>query len=115
MAVIGLNNLIIVGSNVEKSAKFYSEALGLNLAFTDGDKWAQLKAGAAKVGISSAEEAGLHNGGAIPVFEIDDIDATRKAVFAGGGEIAAERDMGSHGYALTVRDPDGNILQLIKR
>lgn len=115
MAVVGLNNLIIVGSSVENSARFYRDALGLNLAFTDGDRWAQMKAGTAKVGISSAAEAGLHAGGAIPVFEIDDIDQTRAAVLAGGGEVKGERDMGSHGYALTVRDPDGNIIQLIKR
>jgi predicted enzyme related to lactoylglutathione lyase len=115
MAVIGLNNLIIVGSDVSKSARFYTEALGLDLAFVDGDRWAQMKAGTAKVGISSAEEAGLHQGGAIPVFEIDDIEATRSAILLAGGEVVSERDMGSHGYALTVRDPDGNVLQLIKR
>jgi len=115
MAVTGLNNLILVADDIDKAVQFYDKALGLTLSFTDGGKWAQMKAGAAKVGVSSPDEAGEHAGGAIPVFEIDDLAATRAAVLEHGGEILSERDMGSHGHSLAIRDVSGNILQLIKR
>lgn len=117
MAVKGLNNLILVATDPETAARmeaFYTDALGLRVAFRDGDKWVQMK-GAVKVALSSAAEAGPHDGGAIPVFEIDDLEQARAAALAAGAQILFERDMGAHGTTLCLRDPGGNVLHLLKR
>jgi predicted enzyme related to lactoylglutathione lyase len=49
------------------------------------------------------------------VFEVDDFAATAERVAASGGEVLGQRDMGSHGAVLSLRDPEGNIVQLFKR
>lgn len=117
MAIKGLNNLILVAADAgaaERMEAFYSAALGLPVAFRDGDRWVQMKGGA-KLALASAEEAGPHDGGAIPVFEIDDLDQARAAAVAAGGVVLSERDMGAHGTTLCLRDPGGHVLHLLKR
>lgn len=42
---------------------------------------------------------------------VDDIAATCDAVTAHGGEVLADTDMG--GFAILVRDPDGQVLELL--
>lgn len=117
MAVTGLNNLILVAADAataERLEAFYTAALGLPVAFRDGEKWVQLK-GAAKLALASPEEAGAETPGAIPVFEVADLEQARAAVLAAGGSVVVQRDMGAHGSTLCLRDPVGNLLHLFKR
>lgn len=44
-------------------------------------------------------------------FTVDDVAATCRAVEAHGGEVLPETDVG--GFAIMVRDPDGQLLELL--
>ena len=115
MAVKKLQNAYYITSDMDRAVAFYRDSLGLALTFQDGGKWAQMKAGDVNFSLSSPDEGAAGATGAVVIFEVDDIAASRDQISAGGAEIVDERDMGDHGKALTFRDPDGNIVQLFER
>ncbi len=49
------------------------------------------------------------------VFEVDDFTDAAERIRAAGGEVLGTRDMGTHGAVLSLRDPEGNIVQLFQR
>ncbi len=115
MAVKKLQNAYYITQDMDRAVAFYRDALGLSLTFQDGAKWAQMKAGDVNFSLSSPDEGAPGAAGAVIIFEVDDIAASRNQIAAGGAEIVGERDMGDHGKALTFRDPDGNLVQLFER
>ena len=100
---------------MDRAVAIYRDSLGLALTFQDGGKWAQMKADDVNFSLSSPDEGAAGATGAVVIFEVDDIAASRDQISAGGAEIVDERDMSDHGKALTFRDPDGNIVQLFER
>ncbi len=115
MTIVRLQNIHFAARDVERIADFWQQALGMSLRFRDADRWVQLKAGNDPLAIASPGEAIADQVGAVPVFEVDDLDAHIAAITAHGGSILTDRDMGSHGRVLTFRDPEGNAAQLLKR
>ncbi|MBS29054.1 MAG: glyoxalase [Alphaproteobacteria bacterium] len=115
MTVEKLQNAYYVTADMDRAIAFYRDTLGLDLAFHDGAKWSQFKAGGVGFALSSAEEAPAGAVGATVVFEVGDISAIKPAIAAAGGEVLGERDMGDHGKVMTFRDPDGNLVQLFQR
>lgn len=115
MTVKKLQNAYLVTREMDRAVAFYREALGLTLRFRDGTRWAQFDAGGANVSLSAPEEAADGACGAVLVFEVDDLEAAAARVAAHGGTLGVHRDMGTHGRTLTVRDPDGNVIQLFQR
>jgi predicted enzyme related to lactoylglutathione lyase len=110
-----LQNVYLVARDVAAQSAFYERVLGLPAKFRDGDRWAQYAAGGPGFAIACAEEAKPAQGGTVMVFEVEDFEGVEDAVVAGGGRIEARRDMGSHGAVLSLRDPEGNIVQLFRR
>lgn len=100
---------------MDRAVALYRDSLGFALTFQDGGKWPQMKAGDVNFSLSSPDEGAAGATGAVVIFEVDDIAASRDQISAGGAEIGDERDMGDQGKALTFRDPDGNIVQLFER
>ena len=115
MAVKKLQNAYYITGDMDRAVAFYRDTLGLALTFQDGDKWAQMKAGDVNFSLSSPDEGAEGATGAVVIFEVDDIAASRDRIAAGGAEIVDQRDMGDHGKALTFRGPDGNLVQLFQR
>lgn len=115
MAVKKLQNAYYVTGDMERAVRFYRDALGLTMKFQDGAKWAQFDAGGVNFSVSSPEEAAENAQGAVVIFEVDDIEATRAKVEREGATVLGARDMGGHGRSLTFRDPDGNVVQLFQR
>ncbi len=115
VAVKKLQNAYYVTQDMDRAVAFYRDALGLKLSFQDGARWAQMKAGDVNFSLASPEEGAEGAAGAVVIFEVDDIDASRTALETGGGTVVGTRDMGDHGRALTFRDPDGNLVQLFQR
>ena len=115
MPVTRIQNAYYVTSEMDKSAAFYRDALGLTPKFQDGARWAQFDAGGGNFSLSSVDEAAAGASGAVVVFEVTGMAAMAAAIAAKGGEIVGERDMGSHGRTLTFRDPAGNVAQLFER
>ncbi len=114
MSVKKVQNVYYVTADMDRAVAFYRDALGLDLAFRDGARWAQMKAGESNFALSSADEGAPGAVGATAVLEVDDIAAARAQAEAHGAEILEQREMGS-GTALTLRDPDGNLVQLYRR
>jgi predicted enzyme related to lactoylglutathione lyase len=110
-----LQNVFVVAERPAELHAFYESALGLQLKFRDKDRWIQYGVGNASVALACREEAVPATSGVVMVFEVDDFAATAERVAASGGEVLGQRDMGSHGAVLSLRDPEGNIVQLFKR
>ena len=110
-----LQNVFVVAERHAALHHFYESALGLQLKFRDKDRWIQYGVGNTSVALACREEALPASSGVVMVFEVDDFAATSERVAASGGEILGLRDMGAHGAVLSLRDPEGNIVQLFKR
>lgn len=110
-----LQNVYLVARRPAELHAFYESALGLPLKFRDGDRWIQYAVGGANVALACPEEAAPGASGAVMVFEVPQLAAARERVESAGGEVLGLRDMGAHGAVLTVRDPEGNVIQLFQR
>lgn len=110
-----LQNVFVVAERPAELHAFYESALGLQLKFRDKDRWIQYGVGNTSVALACREEAMPATSGIVMVFEVDDLAPAAERVAALGGEVLGIRDMGSHGAVLSLRDPEGNIVQLFKR
>ena len=116
MEVRKLRQVYIVADDVEATARFYLETLGLKEQFRDGANWVQLSAGDVSLAIASASEGqGAPAGQPVPVFEVDDLEAALAAVSAGGGSAGEVRDMGEHGRTALATDPSGARISFFQR
>ena len=110
-----LQNAYYITKNMERAVSFYRDTLGLSIAFQDGNKWAQFKAGESNFSLSSPDEGAFGASGGVIIFEVESIDLFEKKIEKSQGSIIEIRDMGDHGKVLTFRDPDENIVQLFQR
>lgn len=110
-----LQNVYVVADQPARLHAFYESALGLQLKFRDKDRWIQYGVGPAGVALACREEALPATGGVVMVFEVNEFDEVAARVGAAGGEVLGTRDMGSHGTVMSLRDPEGNVVQLFKR
>lgn len=110
-----LQNVFIVARQPGALHAFYEQALGLQMKFRDQDRWIQYGVGGTNVALACAEEAAPAAAGLVPVFEVEDFAGAQERIAAAGGQVLGERDMGSHGAVLSLRDPEGNIVQLFRR
>jgi predicted enzyme related to lactoylglutathione lyase len=115
VTVLRLQNVHIVAQDIERATNFWQGALGLPVRFRDADRWVQLQAGQQGFAISSQAEGVPGQIGAVPVFEVDDLEAQAASITEHGGQILSTRDMGSHGSVVTFSDPEGNVAQLLFR
>ena len=110
-----LQNVFVVAERPAELHAFYESALGLTLKFRDKDRWIQYGVGNTSVALACREEALPATSGLVMVFEVEDFAATSERVTALGGQVLGTRDMGAHGAVMSLRDPEGNIVQLFKR
>jgi predicted enzyme related to lactoylglutathione lyase len=110
-----LQNVFVAAREPGKLGAFYESALGLQPKFRDGERWIQYAAGGSNVAVASLEEAAPVTSGLVMVFEVDTFDGVEASVTAAGGQVIGVRDMGSHGSVLSLRDPEGNVVQLFRR
>lgn len=110
-----LQNVFVVAQRPAELHGFYESVLGLQLKFRDKDRWIQYGVGDGNVALACREEAVPATSGVVMVFEVEDFETVAERVAASGGEVLGVRDMGSHGAVLSLRDPEGNVVQLFKR
>ena len=92
---------------------FYRDVLGLPLVRRDGDEWAEFEAGPVRLALHGTNEALPGSGTA--VFRVADLDEATMVLAARGATV--DDHVGEvEGLArfATVRDPDGNPVQLIE-
>jgi predicted enzyme related to lactoylglutathione lyase len=110
-----LQNVYVVADKPGALDAFYQGALGLQLKFRDQDRWIQYNAGTTSVSLACKEEAAPATSGLVMVFEVEDFEGAQERIRAAGGQVLGTRDMGAHGAVLSLRDPEGNMVQLFKR
>lgn len=110
-----VQNVFVVAKEPASLHAFYEGALGLPMKFRDGDRWIQYGVGNTNVALACPEEAAPATGGLVMVLEVDDFEGARERIAAAGGQVLGLRDMGSHGAVLSLRDPEGNLVQLFRR
>ena len=110
-----LQNVYVVAQRPAELHSFYASALGLQLKFRDMDRWFQYGVGHTSVALACKEEAAPATSGLVMVFEVDDFSGAKERIVGAGGQVLGIRDMGSHGAVLSLRDPEGNVVQLFKR
>ena len=110
-----LQNVFVVAAQPAALHEFYQNALGLQLKFRDQDRWIQYGVGNTSVALACHEEALPATSGVVMVFEVEGFEQAAERIAASGGEVLGIRDMGAHGAVLSLRDPEGNIVQLFKR
>ncbi|MDP9964613.1 putative enzyme related to lactoylglutathione lyase [Variovorax beijingensis] len=110
-----VQNVFVVAKQPARLHAFYEGALGLPMKFRDGDRWIQYGVGHTNVALACAEEAAPATSGLVMVLEVDDFEGAAERITAAGGQVLGLRDMGSHGAVLSLRDPEGNLVQLFRR
>jgi predicted enzyme related to lactoylglutathione lyase len=116
MKIKKLRQVFVVAKDLERAVRFWQETLGLELAFRDGDRWVQFKAGDVSFALASeAEGQGAPPGVAVPVFEVEDLDSALAELRAAGAEVGALRDMGAHGRTAAATPPGGPRIVLFQR
>lgn len=114
-APLRLQNVFVVAERPAELHAFYESALGLKLKFRDQDRWFQYGVGNTSVAVACKEEAAPASSGLVMVFEVNSFEGADERVRDAGGQVLGMRDMGAHGAVMSLRDPEGNIVQLFKR
>ncbi len=114
-APLRLQNVFMVAERPAELHAFYESALGLKLKFRDQDRWFQYGVGNTSVALACKEEAAPASSGLVMVFEVNSFEGADERVRDAGGQVLGMRDMGAHGAVMSLRDPEGNIVQLFKR
>jgi predicted enzyme related to lactoylglutathione lyase len=105
-------------TDMDRSVRFYTEALGLRLTQRFGNHWAQVEAGRLTIGLHPASE---HNragrdgsitiGLALSTRIEDAVSSLQQKGVKFRGPIAVDPNAGKFAY---FEDPDGNVLYLME-
>jgi catechol 2,3-dioxygenase-like lactoylglutathione lyase family enzyme len=98
--------------DMERAVSFYRDVLGLPLVRRDGDEWAEFDAGTVRLALHGADDRAPASGTA--AFRVEDLDRARRELERLG--VGFDAHVGEVGFArfATLRDPDGNPIQLIE-
>jgi len=109
-------NVTLYISNMDRAVRFYTEVLGLKLAYRFGDHWASVEVGKGlTIGLhpASAEmPAGRKGSMAIGLELAGSIEDAMKTLGAKGVEFHSVVNEGKAGKFVGFEDPDGNVLYL---
>lgn len=109
-------NVTVYVSNMDASVRFYTEQLGLKLAYRFGDHWASIHAGKGlTIGLHPASEeftAGRVGSMTIGLELEGDIDDAVRSLEKKGIRFDGPVNRGKAGAFVGFKDPDGNMLYL---
>jgi catechol 2,3-dioxygenase-like lactoylglutathione lyase family enzyme len=116
MTIGPLDHVYYWTTDLDRAVKFYQDVLGLEVAFREGSKWAEMDAGSIRLALHGAVEGRpIETGGAAAAFRVDDLDEARLALEARGVEFDHQGEVEGYGRFALFRDPDGNIVSLVER
>jgi predicted enzyme related to lactoylglutathione lyase len=98
-------------TDIEEALGFYRDQLGLEELQNEGE-WAELDANGLKLGLNATEEP-RGSGGAVIAFQPQGgLDAAVEELRSRGVEVPGEPSDHPWGRVATLKDPDGNDVQL---
>jgi predicted enzyme related to lactoylglutathione lyase len=116
MAIKKFSSAYYVVKNMDRAVTFYKDVLGMNVKFRDGNRWTQFDVNGVGVALADPSEGTVPpGGGGTVVLEVDNLLETREALVKSGAAVNDIVDMGGHGKDFTVKDPEGNIVQIFAR
>jgi predicted enzyme related to lactoylglutathione lyase len=116
MAIKKFSSAYYVVKNMDRAVTFYQDVLGMNVKFRDGNRWTQFDVNGVGVALADPSEGTVPpGGGGTVVLEVDSLLETREALVKSGAAVNDIVDMGGHGKYFTVKDPEGNIVQIFAR
>jgi methylmalonyl-CoA/ethylmalonyl-CoA epimerase len=113
-----IGQIALTVSDVERSVRFYNEALGIRLLFRAGPNLAFFDCAGVRLMLSAPEGNFRPGGGSVIYFKVNDIRAAFDALRARGVAFTDEPHliarMPDHELWMTFfNDPDGNTLALM--
>src|SRR5215470_3951590 len=108
-------NVTICVANMDRAVQFYTETLGLKLAYRFGDHWASVELGKGlTIGLhpASAESPKGRGGMAIGLELAGSLEDAMRRLEAKGVSFGSIVNEGKAGKFAHFRDPDGNLLYL---
>lgn len=110
-------NVTVYVTDMDRSVRFYSETLGLKLAYRAGNHWASIEVGKSlTIGLHPAVAAptGTRSGMAIGLELLRDVPIgdAMKELEAKGVKFHGPANEGKAGSFVSFEDPDGNQLYL---
>jgi catechol 2,3-dioxygenase-like lactoylglutathione lyase family enzyme len=109
-------NVTVYVSNMDRAVRFYTEVLGLKLAYRFGDHWASVEVGRGlTIGLHPASgetPVGQKGSMAIGLELAGSIEEAMKTLGAKGLQFQGVANDGKAGKFVAFEDPDGNMLYL---
>ncbi len=114
MQVKGVDFIWTVAEDVDATARFYRDVLGLPATGIQDDDWREFRAGTTTLAVTPAH-VGLRPPQVLMALAVDDVDtALREAREAGAQVLHETRDTPACRNAM-LADPDGNPIWLHQR
>lgn len=111
----GLDHVWFWVRDMDRAVAFYRDVLGLTMVRRFGDEWSEFDGGGVRLALHGTGGGAQPPHGGTAVFRVDDLDAAKLALEAGGvrfdehvGEVAGRARFAS------FEDPDGNSVQIIE-
>jgi catechol 2,3-dioxygenase-like lactoylglutathione lyase family enzyme len=112
--ITGIENVVFKVSDLGRACDFYTNSLGLKLAYKDEPaQWAEVDLGAIHLGLHQAAPFG---GARNPFVSLatEDLATTVATLRARGVEFVGDIVEEEFGRTITVKDPDGNQFELFE-
>ncbi|TDD58526.1 VOC family protein [Actinomadura rubrisoli] len=102
-----IGNVLYSAKDVDEAVRFYRDALGLDVRFQDGGRFAALDGGGTTLTIAGPEEDVT---GGVPAasFKVEDVRAMAESLTAAGATLVRGPEEGPHEVRAVLRDPSGN-------
>ena len=114
MQVKGVDFIWTVAEDVDATARFYRDVLGLPATGIQDDDWREFRAGTTTLAVTPAH-VGLRPPQVLMALAVDDVDAALREAREAGAQVLHEtRDTPACRNAM-LADPDGNPIWLHQR
>ena len=101
--------------DMDEAVGFYRDVLGLDLRARYGEDWTEFEIGGSTIALHGSRGMAPPNEGATVVFEVDDLDATMRALSTRGVSFEGEvTEVPESGRFVSLRDPAGNLVQIFE-
>ena len=102
-----VGNILQPVGDMDQAISFFSEGLGFEVKFRDGDRFAALDGGSVTIALVGEAEDVTSGTPAMSV-KVDDVAAAVEAIVAAGGTVVHPAHDGPHEVRATVADPWGS-------